>query len=440
MVKNIGAIGLVYVIATLGWVFLGTTIVSRTDSQQARLRQEVGQLWGTPLVQRAPWGSLEVERVTRTDQWNQGLKTKVAAETTMIDKFDLPIISNSIRTNFELDQRKKGLLWYSTYRVRFAGDYEFENIHEQKGDMVLSFAFPAADGLYDEFQFLVDGTPVRPERRAAALVARVPCEPKARHKISITYASQGLDRFLYQFGEGISEVRNFKLVANTDFAAVDFPGNTVSPTFKQQTGKGWELTWSYSDLISGNGVGIEMPQKLNPGPMASRISFFAPVSLAFFFFLIFIIALLRGIQIHPVNYFFLASAFFAFHLLLAYLVDHVSIHLAFAICSAVSIFLAVSYMRTVVGNRFAFMEVALAQVIYLVGFSYAFFVDGFTGLAVTIGSIVTLFVVMQMTARINWSEKFGDQRRLEIPQPADPRPVGILNSVDLAHPDEGSAV
>jgi inner membrane protein involved in colicin E2 resistance len=436
MAKNIAAIGLVFVIATLGWVFLGTTIVSRTDSQQTQLRQEVGQLWGTILVQKAPLGSLEVERRVRTEEWDEGQKRKAVKESTAIDKFDVPIASNSIRTDFELDQRQKGLLWYSTYRVRFAGDYEFENIHDKKGELVLSFAFPAADGLYDEFQFLVDGTLVRPERRAGALVARVPCEPKGRHKIAITYASQGLDRFIYQFGEGISEVRNFKLVANTDFAAVDFPGNTISPTFKQQTGNGWELTWNYSNLISGNGVGIEMPQRLNPGPMASRISFFAPVSLAFFFFLIFIIALLRGIQIHPVNYFFLATAFFAFHLLLAYLVDHISIHLAFAICSAVSIFLAVSYMRIVAGNRFAFMEVALAQVIYLVGFSYAFFIEGFTGLAVTIGSIVTLFVVMQMTARINWSERFGVQEPLESFKPADPRPAGILNSVDRAHRDE----
>ncbi|HEY3136407.1 MAG TPA: hypothetical protein VGL29_10305, partial [Blastocatellia bacterium] len=49
---------------------------------------------------------------------------------------------------------------------------------------------------------------------------------------------------------------------------------------------------------------------------------------------------------------------------------------------------------------------ALTQLVYLVGFSYAFFFEGFTGLAVTIGSIITLFVVMQMTARINWAEKF----------------------------------
>ena len=96
------------------------------------------------------------------------------------------------------------------------------------------------------------------------------------------------------------------------------------------------------------------------------------------------------------NYFFLERRF-SFHLLLAYLVDHVSIHAAFAISSAVSVFLIVSYLRLVVGIRFASREAALAQFIYLVMFSYAFFLKGFTGLAITIGSILTLFVVMQVT-------------------------------------------
>jgi hypothetical protein len=107
------------------------------------------------------------------------------------------------------------------------------------------------------------------------------------------------------------------------------------------------------------------------------------------------------------NYFFLATAFFAFHLLLAYLVDHVSIHLAFAICSLISISLVVSYLRLVVGIRFAALEAGLAQLIFLVLFSYAFFYKGFTGLAITIGSILTLFVVMQMTGRIRWEEQFA---------------------------------
>ena len=116
---------------------------------------------------------------------------------------------------------------------------------------------------------------------------------------------------------------------------------------------------------------------------------------------------MRGIELHPMNYFFLAAAFFSFHLLLAYLVDHISIHASFAISAGVSIFLVITYLRLVVGIRFASREAAIAQFIYLVMFSYAFFIKGFTGLAITIGSILTLFVVMQVTGRIRWKEKFG---------------------------------
>jgi hypothetical protein len=40
-------------------------------------------------------------------------------------------------------------------------------------------------------------------------------------------------------------------------------------------------------------------------------------------------------------------------------------------------------------------------------FSYAFFLKGFTGLAITIGSVTTLFVVMQVTGRIRWTDRFS---------------------------------
>jgi hypothetical protein len=107
------------------------------------------------------------------------------------------------------------------------------------------------------------------------------------------------------------------------------------------------------------------------------------------------------------NYFFMACAFFSFHLLMAYLVDRISIHLAFIICSGVSVFLLVNYLRLVVGLKFAAVEAGLAQFVYLVLFSYAFFFDGYTGLSITIAAILTLFVIMQMTARVQWAQKFA---------------------------------
>ena len=69
--------------------------------------------------------------------------------------------------------------------------------------------------------------------------------------------------------------------------------------------------------------------------------------------------------------------------------------------------LVVTYLRLVVNLRFALVDAGLAQLIYLVLFSYAFFFEGFTGLAITVGAILTLFVVMLMTGRIQWSERFA---------------------------------
>jgi len=224
--------------------------------------------------------------------------------------------------------------------------------------------------------------------------------------LHVGYRSQGLESWRYKLADGVAQVRDFTLNMHTNFNDIDFADDTLSPTSKQLSAEGWDLTWHYSNLVSGFQIGMTMPQKLQPGPLAGQISFFAPVSLFFFFFLMFIITTMRNIDLHPMNYFFLATAFFAFHLLLAYLVDHVSIHVAMVISSVVSVALVVSYLRLVVGIRFAALEAGTAQFIYLVLFSYAFFWKGFTGLAITIISIVTLFAVMQATGRIKWSEEF----------------------------------
>lgn len=409
MIRRLIAIALVYLVAVLGWMVLGGTIVSRTSSQDGELRARVGQLWGTPLSQTAPSGSLKVLRTVETEELDKETNKQVIKRSQVVDAFPVPIVKSDLKLTLHLDQRKKGLLWYATYRVELSGQYELENLADKTGDLEVSFSFPSPNGQYDDFRLELDGKRVAfSQGQGRALVATIAgAVPGKRYALGVHYVSQGLDTYVYQFAETISEARDFSLIATTDFDGFDFPANTMSPTEKKQLpGGGWELVWRYKSLVSGNGIGVAMPQKLNPGPLAARISFFAPVSLGFFFFLTFVLSILRGLRIHPMNYFFIAGAFFAFHLLLAYLVDHVSIHQAFAICSLVSVFLLLSYLRIVIGARFAFVELAAAQLVYLVGFSYAFFFEGFTGLTVTVGAIVTLFVVMQLTARINWEERF----------------------------------
>ena len=404
MIKRIGALVFIFVCTTIAWLILGATIFSRTYSPMSdELKSRVAASWGTPQQQSSPTASYQHQAMHVVQDGNGNVSKQW--QTTEI--VPVALEASKVDVTLDLEHRQKGLLWYSTYKVEFAGDYFFTNSSGEERDVTFRLPFPSQQAIYDGLVMSVDGKPLNIQNgdNGAFGVARVPVGKTVIFTTS--YRSQGLDSWRYEFGGGISQVRDFTLNMRTNFKDIDFPENTISPTTKSENGEGWNLTWSYKNLISGYSIGMAMPQKLQPGPLAGEISLFAPISLFFFFFLMFIITTLRGINLHPMNYFFLAAAFFAFHLLMAYLVDHVSIHVAFGICSVVSIFLVVSYLRLVVGIRFAAVEAGLAQFIYLVLFSYAFFFKGFTGLAIAIGSILTLFAAMQVTGRIRWDEKFA---------------------------------
>jgi inner membrane protein involved in colicin E2 resistance len=405
MTRNIIAIIFIFICTSVAWAILGTTIFARTYDSTAASSSRVASTWGT-LQNQGPPTAAYITQVTKTQDVAENGKTVKKTWTEALTN-DVPLESSKIDVDLDLEHRQKGLLWYSTYKVRFAGAYDFRNPTDKEQTLIFRLQFPTAQAIYDDLTFTVDGNPATLTNENNAAKAEVKIGAGKTAQLAIGYRSQGLNEWRYSFSSSnVAQVKDFSLQMNTNFKDIDFPDNTLSPSEKHETSNGWNLTWSYKNLLSGYQIAMVMPEKLQPGPLAGRISFFAPVSLLFFFFLMLIITTMRGIDLHPMNYFFLAAAFFSFHLLMAYLVDHVSIHAAFAISSAVSIFLVVSYLRLVVGIGFASREAALAQFVYLVMFSYAFFIKGFTGLAITIGSVLTLFVVMQVTGRINWTEKF----------------------------------
>jgi len=196
----------------------------------------------------------------------------------------------------------------------------------------------------------------------------------------------------------------------TNFGGLDFPTGALSPTRDTAAGKGRQLEWRFDNLVSGQHIGVDIPNKLNPGPLTARITFFAPVSLLFFITVLIMLGALGRLELHPVHFFFLSAAFFSFHLLMAYLVDHINIHLAFASAAIVSLALVLSYLRLICGFRSALRYAGSAQLVFLVLFSYAFFFEGLTGLAVTIGSIISLFVFMQLTAKVDWNRVFESRQ------------------------------
>jgi hypothetical protein len=62
-----------------------------------------------------------------------------------------------------------------------------------------------------------------------------------------------------------------------------------------------------------------------------------------------------------------------------------------------------------VSPRFTFVEAALAQLVYQVGFALAHFRKGYTGITIAVLATVTLFVLMLLTARMRWSAVLGKE-------------------------------
>ncbi len=406
------AIGFIYCCAATAWFTLGASVVERTGEKDSQLATEVAQLWGGRHSQVAPDTFFEEPRtvIEQVQQRNvDGTVVLRDVAKTVWDRIPLSLAARRVDVGLHLDQRKKGLLWYDTYAVDFAGEYRIHNETKAPRNTKIHFAFPSTEAIYDGFRFSVDGHEAPPVTDLSqGLTLETVVAPGADAVARVAYRSRGRGEWTYAFTQsGVAQVRDFHLAMKTDFGGIDFPAGTLSPTSRTPEGGGYRLAWDFDSLVTGQRVGMDPPNKLNPGPLAARITFFAPVSLLFFFTVMVILGVLRGHSLHPMNYFFLSAAFFAFHLLLAYLVDHISIHLAFAIASLTSIFLVVSYLRIVTGMRSALVEAGLAQLVYLVMFSYAFFFEGYTGLAVTLGSVATLFVLMQATARVDWSAVFA---------------------------------
>ncbi len=439
MIKRIIALSIIFACTWVAWGILSVVIESRTNENTPRVKGDVGALWGGEHSQQAPivhldWATTKQVDLTPEEKrcyveearqkWEENPKnnpkkfvppdtSELQKEVTTAHSQVLDLEATRLAVDLDVEHRRRGLLWFPTYTVDFVSNYLIRNPLDQEATATVTFAFPSKRAVYDNMAVTshLPGEPGKTlemgvDMKEGQIVGTLVLPAKSSRDVRFAYQSRGMNVWSYQFGANVEMVRNLEVTMQTNFTDYDFPIGTISPDKKEAKGDGMRFTWKKDSLVSDLNIGMLMPERINPGPLAKAMTLHAPVSLFFFFFIMFMIQVLKDIRIHPMNYFFIATSFFAFNLLFSYLVGNIPVGWAFAAASLVSVLLVVSYLYRVVGAKFALLQAGISQFLFQVLFSVAHFLEGYTGLTVTIGAIVTLAVVMQMTARIDWEAAF----------------------------------
>ncbi|MCL6581824.1 MAG: hypothetical protein K6U08_09500, partial [Firmicutes bacterium] len=149
MVKKLIAIILIFAATSVAWLALGAVTEARTRTSYTELGGAVGELWGMPHCQAAP----EVFTLVPAPAAREGKETA-------LERVSVPLTSTDAVVRLDLEYRRKGLLWFSTYNVSFFGTWTAVNTAPEPRKMVVVFRFPSPEALYDGFSLTLNGVEV----------------------------------------------------------------------------------------------------------------------------------------------------------------------------------------------------------------------------------------------------------------------------------------
>ena len=263
-VTRLVSIACIFAGVSIAWFILGGAMTKRTYDTGDRMGREVAEVWGAPLVQNHP-----VAWIKSPNDWQ--------------DREWIRTASSEIEVDHEYEALSKGLFLHRTYKADFKAEYTIPNPTPIDQTVYVSFPMPSGDTSFVNFSFSYGDEEAQDVVPKDGVIERAVVIPAGKSvPLKVTYLARGTDRWDYDLS-GTDRLRNFKLTMATNFEDIDFPDGGNSPLDRSRSDKGWELYWTYPDVISPQSIAMDMPKVLNAGPVAARISFFAPISLLFFF-------------------------------------------------------------------------------------------------------------------------------------------------------------
>jgi len=205
VINRIVATIFIFICSAVAWAILGGTIFIRNNSASVALNGHVRSIWGSAQVQSPPAAAYIRGNGKAAGLTPGGTAANAGSEAQ--SEIQLPIQASLINVDFGIDYRQKGLLWYSTYRVRFSGTYTFQNPTDATQNITFRFPLPAKQAIYDDMKMAADDQPLQLTTANGVLAGSMLVAAGNTAVLHVSYRSQGLDTWQYKLGDDVAEVK-----------------------------------------------------------------------------------------------------------------------------------------------------------------------------------------------------------------------------------------
>jgi len=204
----------------------------------------------------------------------------------------------------------------------------------------------------------------------------------------------------------------------SDHGHPSFQGNWL-PTERSISGSTFRASWSIPSLgrnypqawnsnaamreaIEGSRFGVDLVNPVDSDRMADRSVKYAALFIVLTFASVWLVEVLTGVRVHPIQYLMLGGALCLFYLLELSLSEHLGFGMAYAVASTSVIGMVGAYCRSVLHRTRRALVVA-SGVALLYAYLYILLVNEDYALLVgSVGLFVILAAIMYVTRRVDW--------------------------------------
>jgi len=387
-----------FIIATIGLIFsvisllISFRIDTRHTSSYSRSLKSVQKIWGGSIVQYPPNFYYQVNKSEEFENKKTG---KIETRVRKISK-NMGFETQDLKLNIKSNIRKKGLLTFPGYNLDFKGKYVIQNLLPKRENFHFYFALPANAGNITDISIILNGKPYKGDTNIADGISWAGILNRGEKKeFIIKYNAQGTENFTYSLAANKLEIKNLLAEISTDFKDYQVPDGAMVHTGLSSDDTISKMEWKSSNLVTGQNIALNFSIAGNYGKIVSKMFLYSPLAIFLFLGFLLIFGISKQLNLHPMHYIFIITAFFVLYLLGSYLISYVHVIGAILIALAISTALIVYYSYLIKKGKELVNGVIFGSILFQWIFSTAFFFPEHTGLMITLASIICGWVCVR---------------------------------------------